>query len=123
MIVGKFQTKTKKSKLHSHSKHHNKLHLKKSKQDTNTVQLEHLKAKYIFNVSNNENIDEQEVKQVQAYPSAVESELEFKVNLKEGQYDTKYDLRDANFSCAEDHMGGQLYMVERALLVDKKGEL
>lgn len=68
-------------------------------------------------------IEDSEVKLVEAYPAAVETELEVKVNLKEGQFDSTYDMRAANFTCAEDHMGGQLFMIERALLLDKKGEL
>lgn len=77
MVVGKFQTTThfQKSKLRTHSKHHAKVRSKKSKEDSTPVELEHLKAKYIFNVTDNESIDDQEVKLVEAFPAGVETEL------------------------------------------------
>lgn len=116
VLAAKFQTKKGKGK--AHGKHRSRKGKGKARDDEAT--LKHLKAEFVFNVTDNLAIDEAEVALAVATPEAVETELAYKVNLseeeaKDSQFNGQYDQRDENFSCQEDHMGGQLFMVDKVV--------
>lgn len=63
-----------------------------------------------------------------ATPEAVETELEYKMNLtpedlKFTKYMGQYDRREEGFTCAEDHLSGQLFMLEKVSEKSKDKDL
>lgn len=124
VLAAKFQTKKGKGK--AHGKHRSKKGKGKARDDEAT--LTHLKAEFVFNVTDNLVIEEAEVASAVATPEAVETELNYKVNLSEEEaqdtnFNGQYDKRDENFSCQEDHMGGQLFMVDKVIPKDTDSSL
>jgi hypothetical protein len=93
LLNAKFQTKTSKSRTHSHSKHHSKSKKSSSRQTTPAEDaiLKHLKASYVFNITDALLIDEAETALTIASPDAVETELNYKTSISDD------DLKDNKF--------------------------
>jgi len=79
VLAAKFQTKKGKGK--AHGKHRGRKGKGKARDDE--AILTHLKAEFVFNVTDNLSIEEAEVAASVATPEALETELAFKVNQSE----------------------------------------
>lgn len=99
---------------------------KKSRVDTTIFKEQ--KIIFVLNITEENKIDDKQVKSIKAIPEDVDSELDKRIEqqkeLMEQQiqnlYQSEWDLRPKEFSCKGDEMAGDIYMIDKVKDVDSE---